>query len=372
MRITKHISKFFSLIFACLSCNTANLQQELGVETEIVDFSRLKKVETDYFPDNLINSISYVILDDSLDDYHFRDIDILKTTDNRIYILDAMLRKLVVFNSDGLGIGKVGSIGQGPEEYLRIHDFCLDDAENIYFRDGTGGNDRLFVFDKELNFVSVRRMPFNVSFFQRLSNNKFLFALHSWNKGDNASAKIAITNNEFKTEKTYMQYDKYFDENRFFGYYTFAVFKDKILYNQPINNFVYEFSTEGEVLKAYYFDFGNRNVPNEDKIDVTANWDNFQRYTFIRKIALINDKFIAGQLLDERKVKAFIVDRTENTVYVFDRRENGFFDFLWYNDNRLVSCIYPGFETANNFDLPQEVIEHLEAENFVLCMYELK
>jgi hypothetical protein len=344
----------------------------MDIEIERIDFSSFKKIEINGIPESIIKSVSYLKLDGSFDDILFKDIDNLKIANSKIYILDARLRRLVVFDATGAGLGKVGSQGQGPGEYLRIHDFCVNDAGDICFLDGTGGNDRLFIFDKDLKFVSVRRVPFDVAFVQHLANDKFLFALSSWNKGDNASSKIAVTDDKFKTEKTYMQYDEYVDENMIMAAHTFTCFENKVLYNISLDNFVFEFSDEGEPLKAYYFDFGSKNVPNEDKKNIERNWEKFERYCYIRKIVLINDKYIAGILRDEGKFKAFIVDRNENCLYISNRNENGFYDMQWYSNNQLVSSIYPGYEDIQTADLPQDVKDHLASENFVLCLYELK
>ena len=360
-------------MLVCSTCHTNIAPQSLEVETEIINFSSLKRIETNSIPENIIKNVSYVNLDGSFDDILFREINILKIVNNRIFILDAMLRKLVVFDSTGAGIGKVGNRGQGPREYLRIHDFCVNEAGNTYLMDGTTGKRKLFTFDKNLKLTDEQQLPFSVNYIHHLANDKFLFALNSWNKDNNASSQIVITDNKLKTEKAYLQFDEYVDENMVIGISTFANFENKILYNKTIDNFVYEFSNRGEPLKAYFFDFGNRDVPKNVRKNIEENWEDFKKYTCIRNIVLINDKYIAGVLFDEQINKPFIVDRIESCLYILNRQERGFRDILWYYDNKLVSCIYPGKdENIQSSDLPQKVKDHIENEDFVLCLYELK
>ena len=361
-------------ILVCSTCSTKTVRQSSDIETEIIDFSSFKRIETDNIPERIIKNASFVKLDYSSEDILFREIDILKIVDNRIFILDIRLRKLVVFDSTGTGLGKVGNQGQGPEEYLRIHDFCVSDEGDIYLRDGTRNNVKLYSFDKDFRFVSAKPLPFSVNHVHKLVNDKFIFALHSWNKGNNASTQIVITDEEFNTEKSFLQFDENIDENMVIGTSTFASSADRILYHKSINNFVYEFSNEGEPLKTYFFDFGNKDVPNNDRKDIEGNWENFKLYSCIRNIALINDKYIAGTLFDERIPKPFIVDRIENCIYIFYNEEKGVQNgMLWCYENSFILPIHSGmYEDIQSTNLPHDVKEHLENEGVTLCLYELK
>ena len=375
MRVKNPQIVLFVFMLVCSTCSTKTVRQPLDLETEIINFHSLKRIETNSIPESIIKNVSYVKLDGSSDDIQFSNIHILKIVNNRIFILDAQLRKLVVFDSVGAGLGKVGSWGQGPGEYLRIHDFCVSDAGDNYLMDGSGGvarTGKLFAYDKDFKFVSVQQLPFSVNYVQHLTNDKFMFALNSFNKGENASTQIVITNDEFITETAYLQFDEYVDENFVIGSGTFTCFGDRILYHRTIDNFVYEFSNEGESLKTYFFDFDKRDVPNNVRKNIEENWEELKRYSFIQNIVFINDKYIAGVLFDEVMGKPFIVDRTANCVYILNRREKGFRDMLWCYENNLVSCISPGYEDIQSADLPQDVKDHLENEDFVLCLYELK
>ena len=366
----------FALTLVYSSCKNKTVQQPSGLKTEIIDFSSFKIIETNSFPESIIKNVSYVKLDGSFDDILFREISTLKIANNRIYILDSYLRKLVVFDSSGKGLGKVGSQGQGPGEYLRIHDFCVNDAGDIYLKDGSGGLARackLFAYDKDFNFISVKQLPFSANYIQHLTNDKFMFAMNSFNIGDNASSQIVITNNEFETEKTYLQFDENIDDNYGFDAGTFKSFGDRILYHRTIDNYVHEFSSEGEILKSYFFDFGKKDVPNNIRKNIEDNLEDFKLYHFIGNIVLINDKYIAGVLFDERIPKAFIVDRAEKCVYLMNRLDKGFHDMLLCYDNNLVSCLSPGkYEDIQSDDLPQDVMEHISNEDFVLCLYTLR
>jgi hypothetical protein len=367
----KLLLRFAVCTLACSACSNKTVIRPLDVENEIIKLSSFKRIETSSMPESIIKNVRYVKLDGSSEDIQFKDIHILKMTNNRIFILDAILRKLVVFDSTGAGLGKVGSRGQGPGEYTRIHDFCVSDAGDVYLKDGTRGRRKLFGFDKDFKLISEQSLPFGANYVQRLTNNKFLFALSSWNKENNASSQIVITDNRLKTEKSYLQFDDNVDENFVIGVGTFTSFGDRILYHRTIDNYVYEFSKEGEPLKSYFFDFGNKDVPNHVRKNIEDNWEEIKRYSCISNIVLINDKYIAGILFEEQLYKPFVADRIENCLYILSGHEEGIRGILWCYDNNLVYSIAPGYEDQSD-DLPQDVKSHLANENFILCLNELK
>jgi hypothetical protein len=366
-----------SIMIVYNSCNKRH-QSQIDVETEIINFFDFKIIEFDDFddiPNSLIKEKKYIKLDASAEDFLFKTIDKVKIYNDRIFILDTWVKKLMVFDTTGKGIGKVGGIGQGPGEYLRIADFDVDNFGNIYFIDGTGGGyDRLFVFDKNFKFVSVKKMPFEADIISCLPNNKLLFGLASWNKEENTSLKIALTDIELKTERSYLPYGEYFDDNYWISGYTFINCEDKIFYNKQIDDFVYEFSEKGLPTKSYLFDFGNKKVPDKYKKEIQNNLDKFEQFCCLKNFVVINEKYILGTLLDKTKTKNFIIDRNDKLLYLskeFPRNDKSY--LTGYCNNHIISYIYPNkYEDIQAMDLPEDIKKHIENEDFVLCISTLK
>jgi hypothetical protein len=346
----------------------------LNIETETVDFQSFKKTEG-IIPENIIKNKKYILLDSSSDNILFKGIDKIFIRNNRVYILDKRLKKLIVFDIEGRGIGRVGQIGQGPEEYLQISDFDVNENGDIYFIDGTGGgSDRLFVFNKNLQFVFKKDMPFEADIVHCLPNGKLLFGLSTWNKGENENMRFAITGADMKTEQSLIEYDEYFDDAYWISGYTFVETESGILYNKPIDNYVYQFSRAGSLDKAYYFDFGSKNVPDDDKKDIEGNRAKYENYCCLKNFTVINDNYILGTLWDKLKTKPFIIVRKDRELYIGEEVASG--DLSWitgFYDNKFISYIYPGkYENIQNMDLPDSVKQYVEDENFVLCINELK
>jgi hypothetical protein len=363
------------MMIVCASCTTKKpqVQSPTGTETETIDFLSFETVEGDNIPELLIKKKEYIKLDASADDFLFKTISKIKICDNRIFILDIITNKLIVFDINGKGIGQVGRIGQGPGEYIHIHEFDVDNSGNIFFIDGA--TDRLFIYDVNLKFVSAKKMPFKSTMLSCLQDNKLMFGLLHWNNGENESRKIAVTDMAMKTEQVYLQYDEYFDDAAWIGISKFANAGDKILYNQSINDSVYEFSQDGKPTNAYFFDFGKQRLPNNYKKDLAANMDKFENYYCLADFIVFTDKYILGKIFHKFQLKNFIIDRNSKTLYIC----NGAIEFgsssdiTGYFDGKIISYIFPGkYDDIQAKDLPDDVKKYVEDENFVLCISTLK
>ena len=237
--------KLTFVVFICTfslfsSCSRSQRERaKLDIETEIIDFWSFEQSEST-IPESMIREKKYILLDNSNDDFLFKKIDKIKIINDHIYVLDQRLKKLIVFNLTGIGLGKVGQLGQGPEDYLQIADFDVDSRGNIYLIDAMGGNDRLFIFNKNFQFISVRQLPFEADIIQCLLNGNLMFGLSSWNKGIEENTKIVVVNTALGIEKSYMQYDEYRDDSYWISGYTFVNEGNNIQYNKPIDNYVYQ------------------------------------------------------------------------------------------------------------------------------------
>lgn len=376
MRTTLFALMTFVAVLLYSSCNTKKVQPQVDVEVEVIDFFSFNKLEVEEIPVYIIKNKKYIKLDGTNEDYFFKKIDKVVITNNNIYVLDKRLKKLIVFDTVGVGLGCVGRRGQGPGEYLQITDFSVNERGDIYFIDGTLDKDRVFVFDKYRKFVSVKKIPFEANVIQCLPDDKLLFALAPWNKKrEYASRKIAVTNLEFAIERIYGEYDEYVDNNFGISHYLFINTGDRILYNKPIDNYVYEISLDGQLQKAYFFNFGKKNVPNECRKDIENNLKKFEHYCCLKNFTVVNYKYILGTLWDDTRTKTFIIDQNDKTVYLTKKEiadaDNS--NLSGYCNNQIVSYIYPGkYDDIWAMDFPADVKKHVEDENFVLCLYTLK
>ncbi|MBX7158003.1 MAG: 6-bladed beta-propeller [Verrucomicrobiae bacterium] len=79
--------------------------------------------------------------------------DIAVDWDNKIYVLDTQgdeKARVQVFTSNGVFIGKFGSVGNGPEQFSEPESIAVGRLGDIYVSDG--GLDCVHVFDKNFNY----------------------------------------------------------------------------------------------------------------------------------------------------------------------------------------------------------------------------
>jgi hypothetical protein len=370
------------LLYAMLALSfTACQRQREAVEpdreTEVIDFEAFSETEVEDFPEAIVEGKTYINLDASKAEMLFSEITRVKVINNRVYIMDR-LKKLLVFDWTGTAIGAVGRRGQGPEEYLQVSDFDVNARGDIFFIDGTGGQDRIFVFDRNLQFVSVRDLPFEADIIKCLPDDRLLFGLASWNTGRNAPMKLAVTDRDLNTEHAYAGYDEYTDINIWVSNCFFMNVDGRIQYNKQIYNNVYEISPEGVLLKTCRFDFGRKNVPDIYKKDIEKNWDELGKCCFLLNFAVITDSYIMGPMQDRGQIKAYIADRNTRKLYTIRNRtemphRETISDMSNYTDSQFITVIYPGkYDDLENRNLPPEVKKHIEDENFTICLNRLK
>jgi hypothetical protein len=356
------------VVFLFIGCSEKK-KYDLPVDFETIYFSSLKQIEKN-IPYDLAKKKKYIKLDNS-DQFLFRGIDKVKIVDNNIYVLDKRLNKLIVFDIMGNGVANLNKLGQGAEEYLQITDFDVNPLGDMYILDGR--LDKLFVYDKFANFVSVNVLPFEADIVHLLPDNKLLFGLSSWNKGESKSKKIAVTDIDLKIERTYLNYDEFVDEAYWISSYNFIPTTNYIFYNKQIDNVVYALSlSDGIPQKAYVFDFEKKNVPDKNKKDIEGTLRDFESFCCLKNFAVVNDEYALGTVWDKLQTKAFILDRKKQILYISKATtDNDKSNIAGIYENYIISFITPEKCEYLNNEIPIDIKEYVEDGNFVISLYTL-
>lgn len=363
---------FISLIFILsIGCK----KQINTVEpSEIIIFEQsADKIPIEKVKDNFFEAPRYIKLESENKATLFGRIDQVKIQNDTIYILDEGIKSLLVYGADGKSIGKVGVYGQGPREYLDIASFDVDASGTIYTIDGR--LDKLFIYDKNFNYLSSTELPFEVDQIQVLENGGYMFALSSWNKKECEGKKIAVTDRNLKVLQTYFIYDEYRDDNYWISGYEFIKTNDYIIYNRPIDDHIHLFSLNGELIRTIRMDFGDRTVPDEIKKDIEKNLKEFENYCLLKNFTVITLHFILGTLWEHCQNKIFIQDRSTGAFYTSKKLENSDNTLLTgFCGSTMVSFLDPDFYEEETFEeqLPGDVIEHLKNGNFVISLRNMK
>ncbi len=102
-----------------------------------------------------------------------QEIDKILFSKSFIFVNDTRNR-LLQFDKNGKFLRQIGSLGRGPEEYLFVYDFCLNEETNeiyIFF------SDKMLVFSFEGKFKKTNKLSFRIADAIILDKNSLMFHL---------------------------------------------------------------------------------------------------------------------------------------------------------------------------------------------------
>jgi hypothetical protein len=102
----------------------------------VVDIDVVEEKEDVFLLSDIIKKVRPILLEET--DYALiGDIDEMQVFDGNIFVLDILIaKKLFVYDMNGKYIRQIGTVGQGPDEYMGIASFCIDSArKEIYLLD---------------------------------------------------------------------------------------------------------------------------------------------------------------------------------------------------------------------------------------------
>ena len=365
---TISINKIILLLLLFTSCNNGS---KLRTTNDVIHVNHLEKINnSDIPPISHIKERRYIKLYSADIELNFKQISKIQIYNNNFFILDSSMSILLVYDFNGNAIAQIGKRGNGPNEYLDVTDFDIDKDGNIYVIDGS--LNKLFVYDKTFKLTQKKDLPFQVDIIKVLENGNYLLGLSSWDSSKYKGSKIILTNNHLEETQILSVYDEYVDSSVWISKYTFSSTNNRILYNRPLDNEIVQFSNTGEFIGFLLFDFGKDEMPNNEKKDIMKYYHKLETYNALKRFTIIEEDYILGTFLMYGKTRSFFIDREEKKIYIGkESTAIDYGDVLGYHNGILISCIVPGTDKAEDISLPIDVKNHLEADNFVLCLYYL-
>lgn len=363
----------YCIFFLIFSCKNQNKNDEFNVKKEVVHIDQIKRFNDvlEFIPKEFIRNEEFIKLISLHDDLLFKEINKIKLVNDKIFILDGRLKKLLVFGLDGVSHAKIGKQGNGPNEYIDIADFDIDSEGNIYTIDGR--LDKMFIYNSDYYLNKVIPLPFEVDILSITEDGNIMFGLSAWNKGENEGASVIKTDKNLKTLEVLAYYDEFVDNSFWVSHYSFVKTNRNIIYNKPIDNNILMFSKKGELEKVIEIDFGKKNVPLNERKDIERNLMKFDNYNLLKWVTVVDNDFLIGTFWENRETKSFFIDRNKNEMFVSNStidRDIG--NFAGFDEGSLIKFFIPGSDRSEKTDLPSDVKEHLENGEFALCIYNLK
>ena len=229
-----------NLLVLCMSCNSPT--KEITIES--IKQNDLTEVDFIHFGDERYFEKCFIVKLEAHDESLLYGIDQLEIYKDQIYILDRQKKRLMVFDINGKYLHYIGKQGQGPEEYISISAFYID-------------NDIISLFDPMNQAVihyktsgdfykkTKRGDNQNIDFIRKVIpiNNKELLAYSSTNWYNNALYSI-IDRDNYETIRN-IRYYPYETKNATYYYSKQPFFKynDEILLGMLFSDTLFKYKS---------------------------------------------------------------------------------------------------------------------------------
>ena len=224
LRLPGIVLVFLSSLIIFYSCN----KDSRG--TTLIRQSDFKEKEADLH--RLVKEEQYIRLDNSVP---LRFVSKVVGAGDKLLIEDQDI--LYLYSKEGKFIRQIGSKGKGPEEYLRISDYCFDDKSGKIFM--LSPKNKLMVFNLEGEFIESfipdQEISFNRIVFR--DNMLYLFDTFSWGSLKYNWIIIDTEGNRLKEKYNYIPD---YDSQMSVGYDPVFENEDLIYYWNNLNDTIYE------------------------------------------------------------------------------------------------------------------------------------
>lgn len=353
-----------SILLIPFFCDCKNEKKD--IEKSIISIDITKKSEVSLF--DIFSKVEIINLEIN-DSAILKSVNKLQVYNGDFYILDFFSAKLFSFNENGRFNFKIDNKGQGPDEYIDISDFDINNDSLSLLSSSDG---KIHIYDLQGHFIRKHRLPKirgNYDDIRYLNNDTIAFWTFDFDNRLKFYSKSG--NNIFKESVPQ-------DDNIYTSFST-PVFPYGNYFVKAFDNRVMQMSADGELTAAYEWDFGllNNDVANFKKAP-DANDANSQKelYEFARKIyasevvnyffgmAGGNSQYVYTQIMRKSKNVSIFYNKETKQNYVFEKTVEGanIFPIFWTED--YVIGIVPEIkEVSVNDILPDKILDEKSRAN---------
>lgn len=369
------------IIFSNSSCNNKSNDkknenvQKTSEDCEFVDV-RINMSQEQYDSIRKHLTISKMIVLKESDDVMFADIDKIIEDNGSYYILDSFgARTLVSFDSNGTAIARFGKIGHGPGEYVRPWDFDIYNS-HVYILDSN--TKKILKFGKDGTFIDEQNIPFIARAFKFLGNGDILFSLQPDGDG---SPRLCMADNSLSEFSYFLNSEKGYVG----GFHTNDIFRnisDGIMYYESPLDTLFLINSKGHFSGGFVFDFGNKHVPHEAKLDYLKARENGLLENTLRlnnSPIHLNDGIIVGTVADEDSQYILLADTRKNLSGLHEcKPSESIYEIIEPvtvdSKGNLVCYTCKEFlEEADDYNsLPDSLKSDLADNEYVLMLYSTK
>ena len=335
---------FLTILLFFFGCTSKSNKVEPGAINESINIDKFI-ITNHALDDSTIFKQCHTVFLETNDNSLIREINRIYKTEDYIFIFDKLLKKICVFDDQGKYQTKIHNIGQGPQEYISLMDFCLDtEKEQIVLLCDKPNKIMRFTYSGE--FVSEIK---HSDFFRSIvMDSQYVYCNRSeLNKTDLDKFEICCMNRSGEQIDNLLPTRDNIT-NTMFNTGNFLNKSENVYYTRRFDNTVYQLNKD-KVTKKYMLDFGKFNLPDyllkETDMRKFADECHEKQYVYSITEFVENEKYLMFNTnqsicLYNKNDKTFIgypaINNTE-----FDIASNSFYSNS-YDKNSIVVIIEPG------------------------------
>lgn len=375
------------------SCNDKGKDENIYINKE----TKIIKIPEEIFQtdssDSVFSSFKFLPLETN-DNCLISFIVNLKVENELIYINDGF-KRLLVFDSKGNFRYQIGSIGNGPGEYLEMRDYLIfeDHIEILDFK-------KILTYSLTGEYISTKHFDFSA---QNQYCNAEFFAVSPLGGYYFWGGTLGIKDFSPKL-KRYLMYHIDSKMNMKEGYFLishgsgssffrFTEYDDLILMEPSFGNHnIYQINKKGEISSRYYFDFGKNKYPkplsNINKHSPQQVSEEVENYIVETLNFLETKNWIHIDFVYKNRVQSVFYSKKKNKVYLvnsfsenYSKNKFRFWGALFAQEEALIMPVEPSWLHLELDRMSPEEIKELnlesykdkdESDNPVLVYYNLR
>ena len=245
------------------------------------------------------NELHLVELTDTSKEYSFTEISKLFFKKDKFYISDWATRRIIVFDLNGNPVFVLNRRGRGPEEYLQVTDFDVDNSGGLWILDGQ--KDAVVHYSSEGRFLSQSKTGDCQYSHIACSNENLLLSVAYWDKTENGGYIAVAADTNLNVTSRYGRIPEFYDP-------------DVLMYNNPIDDYVSVFESD-QYKGDYYFDFGSKKVPDDVRKSVEPHLESIADYMFLLNAVGVYKDYVVGTMTEGGSPKDFIINMKSGKMY---------------------------------------------------------
>ena len=368
------MNRIFVLMVVLLMCSCSSKEHNNNMDIEVFD---IESSSSDLDIITQIDSISYVILDDSFEESVFSEISKCQIFNGCIYILDFEKTKTVtVFDINGKYLHTLGKKGNGPGEFVCVFDFDVNES-GIYMLDRNLKKimhySLMGKFLEEFSYLNKRYM---VNGLAVTDDKKFVLGMDK-ERGE-GSPKLLLSSQDFR-ELEYLDTFCEFDTRGELKLDAVKHNGDKIIFHYPVSDIVHILDTSGKIKKTMKISLGGKTIPDNMRKSFEKLEDNSQDYIYFYDTPFITDRYLLSVLSYHSRQALLLWDLRLNKYFLNEYTDGEMYDInkmlfpVFANDDIIVCYLNQYlYDRTKNVVLSEKQCKYLEEGGTLLVVYYLK